>query len=503
MPHPEATQHAAAPSQGLRLRDYQESTVVDLRATLREHRRTLLQLPTGGGKTAIASFIADETIRRGRRAYVICHRAELVEQTSLTWRKYGIPHGFIAADRPKVASLGMICSVDTLKNRLATTAPPDVAVWDEAHHLGAVGWQRVMDAWPDTLHIGLSATPIRMDGKGLGRQFGAMVNGPPPAWLIENGFLSQYEIYAPNPPDMKGARRVAGDYSSAEASARMDVPKRIGDIIVHWRTHAEGMRTVAFAVNRDDSRMIVDRFNANRIPFAHLDGETPKGERKDTIGAFAAGELVGLSNVALFGEGFDLAAIAQTDVTIDCLIDAAPTQSLPAVMQRWGRVLRPKDFPAIILDHAGNSNRHGFPDDEREWSLEDRERSGRGGKADPNAPPPPYTCKCFRQLRRPLPAKCPHCEAPTASAAAPVTEDESGELIRRTAADKAAVRQRLRLEEHNAKSLSELAELARRRGYASPNQWAFKKWSNSAVRQRHAKRISDQAAKAAAHEGDF
>lgn len=503
MPQPEATQHAAAPSQGLRLRDYQESTVVDLRAALRAHRRTLLQLPTGGGKTAIASFIADETIRRGRRAYFICHRAELVEQTSLTWRKYGIPHGFIAAGRPKFAALGMICSVDTLKNRLATTAPPHVVIWDEAHHLGAIGWERVMDAWPDAIHIGLSGSPIRMDGKGLGRQFGALVNGPPAAWLIERGHLSQYEIYAPNPPDMKGTKRIAGDYSGKEASARMDVPKRIGDIIAHWRLHAEGLRTIAFAVNRDDSRVIVDRFNANRIPFAHLDGETPKTERKDIIDAFAAGELVGLSNVALFGEGFDLAAIAQRDVTIDCLIDAAPTQSLPAIMQRWGRVLRPKDFPAIILDHAGNSNRHGFPDDERTWSLEDRERSGRGGKADPDAPPPPVTCKCFRQLRRPLPTNCPYCGEPTAIAGKPVTEDETGELVRLTAADKAAVRQRLRVEEHNATSLSELAELGRRRGYASPTQWAFKKWSNSAVRQRHAKRISDQAASAATTEGGF
>ncbi len=486
-----------SPRQSLQLRPYQLDVVEDLRVALRAHRRVLLQLPTGGGKTAVASFIADGTIAAGRRAYFICHRAELVEQTSLTWRKYGIAHGFIAASRPAAPSAGMVCSIDTLKNRVATTPPPDVAIWDEAHHMGAAGWQRVMEAWPNTLHIGLSATPTRLDGRGLGHQFSAMVQGPQAAWLIENGFLSSYEIFAPNPPDMRGAKRVAGDFSATDASARMDVPKRIGDILTHWRMHAGDRRTVAFAVNRDDSRLIVSRFQQAGIPAAHLDGETDTAERARVIREFAGGAIKVISNVALFGEGFDLAAIAQRDVTIDCLIDAAPTQSLSAVMQRWGRVLRPKPYPAIILDHAGNSNRHGFPDDDRAWSLADRERTGRGGKADPDAPPPPFTCKCFRQIRRPLPLACPHCGAPTATAAAPVTEDASGELVRVTADEKAAVRKRLRQEENQAQTLAELAELGRRRGYRDASRWAFKKWSNSPARQRYAARVQQSAAEAA------
>jgi len=474
---------AAFQPQELRLRDYQVEVIAEVRAALRKHRRVLVQLPTGGGKTAIATFIAKETEAKGRRVYFNCHRSELVEQTSLTWRRFGLAHGYIAAGRPRVASLANVCSIDTLKNRLLTSAEPDVVIWDEAHHLGAAGWQLVMEAWPNAIHIGLSATPWRLDGMGLGRQFTAMVQGPPPAWLMEHGHLSRYDIYAPNVPDMKGARKKGdGDFSAADAAKRMDVPKRIGDILAHWRKYANGMRTVAFAVNVADSRMIVDRFNSAGIPAAHLDGDTDKSLRREIIRDFAAGRILVISNVALFGEGFDLAAIAQTDVTIDCLIDAAPTQSLSAVLQRWGRVLRPKDYAAVILDHAGNTNRHGFPDDEREWSLEDREKSGKGGASDPNAPPPPFTCKCFRQLKRPLPSHCPNCREPLEAEAKPVEEGD-GELLRLDAEAKARVRANRKAEEAAATSLHALVDLARRRGYTNPQAWAFKKFSNSAWRK--------------------
>lgn len=477
--------------------EYQVPAIDALRDALRKYRRVLLQLPTGGGKTAIASFLAQEIAARGKTVYFNCHRMELVEQTSRTWRKYGIAHGFIAANRPKTTSVANICSIDTLKNRLLTTPEPAFAIWDECHHLGAAGWQAIMDAWPNARHIGLSATPWRLDGSGLGRQFEYMVQGPTVAWLIEHGFLSRYEIFAPNPPDMKGARKGAdGDFTKRSAAARMDIPKRVGDIVQHWRRYANGMRTIAFAINVADSMTIVKRFNEAGIPAAHLDADTPDADRARIIQDFAAGRILILSNVALFGEGFDLSAIAQTDVTIDCLIDAAPSQSLSAVLQRWGRVLRPKDYAAIILDHAGNSNRHGFPDDEREWTLDDREKSGKGGKGD-DGPPPPYTCKCFRQIKRPLPAACPHCGIAIVPDVKPIEEGE-GELLRRTAEDKAAVRAQLKREENEAKTLHALIALANRRGYANPQQWAFKKYQSSPWRKQLARDRADAAMQAEA-----
>lgn len=494
VPMSRLAQPAAVP---LVLRDYQAEAIAAVREAMKKHRKVLLVLPTGGGKTAIGSYMTGETSSRGRSVYFNVHRAELIEQTSRTWAKYGIEHGFIAAGRQRVTRFANICSIDTLKNRLATTPEPDVCIWDECHHLGAEGWQAIMEAWPNAWHIGLTATPWRLDGSGLGRHFDVMVLSKTTAWLMEHGHLSQYEIFAPNPPDMAGARTDSkGEYSKREASKRMDMPKRTGDIVKHWRQYAYGMRTIAFAVNRADSLEIVRRFNEAGIPAAHLDGDTDDLERARVIQDFAAGRILVLSNVGLFGEGFDLSAIAQTDVTIDCLIDAAPTNSLSAVLQRWGRVLRAKDYPAIILDHAGNSNKHGFPDDEREWDLADREKTGRGGSAAKGVPPPPYTCKCFRQIKRPLPAKCPKCKCDLVPDVAPVEEGHE-DLQRRTAEDKRAIRAKQKAEENAAKTLPELVALAHRRGYPNPTGWAMAKFQGSAWRKEIARKRAAELEEAA------
>ena len=477
-------------AQAIDPRDYQHMMIDGVRAALRKKRegrpvrRVLLQAPTGSGKTVVAAYMTRESAARGKRVAFNCHRAELVNGTSNTFRKYGIAHGFVAAGKPASTALVNVCSIDTLKNRLATTPEPDVALWDEAHHLGAAGWQLIMDTWQNAIHIGLSATPWRLDGTGLEDQFDELVLGPSTAWLIEQGHLSKFEVFAPFVPNMKGAKKRAGDYTAKDASERMDVPKRTGDIIKHWRRYANGMRTIAFGVSVADSQCIARDFCAAGIPAAHLDAKTPKAERDRIIRDFAAGRILVLCNVALFDEGFDLAAIAQTDVTIECLIDAAPTASLSRVLQRWGRVLRPKPFPAIILDHAGNTLRHGFPDDEREWTLQGREKGGKA--ANDNGPPPPITCEgCFRQIKRPLPPCCPTC-GKSFAAQAKAIEAAEGELKKLTAEDMAEMRRQRKLEEHNAKTLGELVALAQRRGYASPQQWAWKRWANSPARQRAA-----------------
>ncbi|QWY14223.2 putative DNA repair helicase [Xanthomonas phage M29] len=480
-------------TQIVQLRDYQSEMVAGVRAALRRKvRRVLLQAPTGSGKTVIASFIASEVASRGKRVSFNVHRAELMRGTSNTFAKYGIKHGFIAADHPLTVANVQICSIDTLKNRLTVTAEPDVVLWDECHHLGAAGWQEIMNAWPNATHIGLSATPWRLDGSGLDDCFDELIPGPSTSWLMDEGHLSQYEIYAPTSPDMKGARKSKGragpEFTKGDASARMDIPKRTGDIIKHWRLHANGMRTIGFAVSVADSMMLVERFNAAGIPAAHLDGNTPKGLRKKIIDGFVDGTIKVLFNVALFDEGFDLAAIAGRDVTVDCLIDAAPTMSLSRVLQRWGRVLRPKPYAAIILDHAGNSARHGFPDDERVWTLEGRDKTA---AANDNGSPPPVTCTgCFRQVKRPLPECCPSCGKPLLAEFKPLDVAE-GELKKVTAEDREKARQARKMEEHNARTLAELVALGQRRGYPSPQAWAFKKWSNSKARQLHAKKIAD------------
>ena len=459
------------------LRDYQLDLIQRTRAALSRHKRVLLQAPTGAGKTALATFIAEQTLNKGKTVYFICHRAELIFQTSQTFSRYGIAHGIIAAGyRPDSQNTVQICSIDTLKNRLAGLAVPSLVIWDECHHIAAAGWSAVMTAWASAYHVGLSATPVRLDGQGLDSHFDDMVLGPKVSWLIERGFLASFALYAPSVPDMKGVSSRGGDFSRGESAERMSKPKLIGDAISHWREYADGLKTVAFCVNVKHSQYVVETFNGAGIRSAHLDGGTPKGERRDIIQAYAGGELEMLSNVGLFGEGFDLSAIAQRDVTIDAIIDLNPTQSLSWCLQKWGRALRPSaGKTAVILDHAGNTARHGFPDDDREWTLSATEKRSKNAS---DGPPPPATCEtCFRQIRRPLPPTCPTCGTSLAGKAREIEQDVEQKLGKVDEEHKRKVREQLKREQGQCQTIGALLAFAQKQGYASPMAWAQKVFS--------------------------
>jgi DNA repair protein RadD len=458
------------------LRDKQIEMIDGTRAAMRRSKRILLQAPTGFGKTVLASFMAGESSGKGNSVWFICHRVELLQGASNTFRKFGIPHAFIAAGYPmSLRELVQVCSIDTLKNRLKNLTAPKIAIIDEAHHCGAAGWAQVAKWLYDSGSwvIGLSATPKRHDGQGLAEHFDEMVLGPTVAWLMDNGFLAKYEAFIPDVPDMSGVKRHMGDFKKSEAADKMDKPTLTGNIIKHWKRNADGLLTVGFGVNVAHSQHLAGSFQAAGIPAAHLDGGTDKGERTRIIQAVARREILVLFNCGLFGEGFDISAIAQTDVTMDCLVDASPTQSLPAVMQRWGRVMRGKF--AIINDHAGNMMRHGFPEDERDWSLDGTEK---GKAANDNGPPPPVICEgCFNAIKRPLPPACPHC-GKSLQAKAKEIEVAEGELRAVDAAAKQAVRDKIKRDLAKAKSVGEMAAVYARMGEKNPMGRAVVEFGN-------------------------
>jgi DNA repair protein RadD len=390
------------------LREYQSELQARTGQSLRRVKRTLLQLPPGGGKTAIATSMADLFAARQDAVWFICHRVELIDQTSNTFHRYGLDHSFIASGYDyDAAALVKVCSIDTLKLRLSTLRAPRLAIIDEAHHSGAAGWAYVID-WLTTngaYVVGLSGTPQRHDGTGLNGQYDELILGPTVPWLMDQGYLSQYDMYAPDKPSMKGIKNLR----AAPAAKRMSEPKLTGNIISHWRDYARGLLTIGFGVNVAHSEYLAEQFRAAGINAIHLDGTTKKNERRAQIQDFGPGGIEVIFNVGLFGEGFDLSAIAQRDITIDAVIDAAPTESLSWWLQKVMRCMRPAPGKTgIILDHANNSDMHGFPDDLREWKLE----GGLHGRqaANDNGPPPPITCDgCFRQIRRPAPECCPSC----------------------------------------------------------------------------------------------
>lgn len=445
----------------IELRDYQSSLIHDVRLALRSHRNVLLQSATGSGKTAMASFMLQRVAERNSRGYFICHRRELVDQTAKTFDQIDLPYGYIAAGYPmNLYQPIQICSIDTLKNRVEKVPEPGFTIWDEAHHLGAAGWARVHAAWEKSYHVGLSATPCRLDGKGLDDRFDYLVPGPQVSWLIEQGYLANYKLFSV-PVDMSGVHTRMGDYVKAESEAVMDKPSITGDIVAHWQKHALGRRTIGFAVSIKHSKHIVERFQAVGISAAHLDAETDKADRRRILREFATGKIDVVWNVGLFGEGYDLAANSGIpDVVVECVIDGAPTQSLGAWLQRCGRALRPQARDAVILDHSGNAMRHGLPCQERHWTLAGRVVEERGGRSDGEPEVKVRQCeKCYFVFKSGH--VCPNCGH--VHEVGRVIKEVDGELEEVTEAVRVERRQQAH-EQRQARSLDDLKQVAQQQG---------------------------------------
>lgn len=484
------------------LRPYQNDLVHEIRKAYRDgYKCPLVVASTGLGKTVLFSFITFAASQRGNPVVLAAHRKEIIQQISLSLAKFGVEHNVIAPParvraikiahfrafgRSFVNASSGVCvgSVQTIVGRLdqidaavKRTGGRLLVVIDEGHHcVEDTQWGRLMSHcrdMHDSLGLIVTASPERLDGRGLGAGHGGyadvMIEAPPMSWAIENGYLSKYRAFTTsNPIDMTGVKLRMGEYSTAEAEERADKPSITGDAIAHYRRHASGLRGVAFCVSVKHSQHVASEFNAAGIPAAHIDGGTDDSVREKAIMDFADGKILILTQVNLISEGFDLAAIAQKDVTIDCLIDLAPTNSLVNAMQRWGRALRPADgkAAAVILDHAGNMLRHGLPEAEREWSLAGRKKTKRNPHDNDNEPDVAVrTCpQCF-SITKPLPV-CPSCGY-VYEVKSRVVEEMAGELVELTDEQKAAMRRQLARQQGMMQTAEEMvAALGYSRGRA-------------------------------------
>lgn len=417
--------------------------------------------PTGSGKTALAAKMLHTAAGKGMTSWFCCHRRELIKQSIKAFRLEGLRAGVVAAGFFKnERALTQIASIPTLAQRYLNLRAPNLMVWDEAHHIAAGSWSKIRKAYPKAFHIGLTATPQRLDGKGLREWFQELVMGPSVKWLIENNFLAPYRLYAPAGISTEGIGLSMGDFQRGQLEAAADKPKITGDAINHYQRLAAGKRAVVFCVSVKHSKDVVAQFNAAGIPAAHVDGETDVYERDEAIKKFERGEIRVLSNVELFGEGFDLPAI-------EVAILLRPTHSLGLYLQQCGRALRPcpGKLEAIILDHAGNCRRHGLPDDEREWSLDGAARKKNGGG---HVSVSVRICpKCFAGQPSTLPS-CKFCGHIFEIQSRRV-EEVDGELVE---IDPALLRREKAREQGQAQTIDDLARIGIARGYKKPWQWA-------------------------------
>jgi superfamily II DNA or RNA helicase len=209
------------------LRPYQEQGKANIRtAFLQGASSVCYQLATGAGKTVIFVAPVKDVVACGKRVLILAHRTEILEQTVEKLKDFDIPYGIIAAGFAENPSAPVqVASVFTLVRRLDNLDQFDFLISDECHHIIAVTWLAIINALPGALHLGVTATPERLDGKGLDDIYDTLICGPSVTELIAQGYLSPFVAFIPaQGPDLRGVRTQMGDYEIGGLSRAMSKP---------------------------------------------------------------------------------------------------------------------------------------------------------------------------------------------------------------------------------------------------------------------------------------
>ena len=350
------------------LYDYQARAVPELRAAVKRARTVVYVLPTGGGKTVVAGEIARLAAARGTHTLMLVHRRELVQQAARTLEEAcpTLTLGYEVSGMPSVPWAPLrIGMVQTIARR-EHVSEPGLVVVDEAHHVRAKTWENVLKRWPGVAVVGLTATPERLDGKGLGATFAAMVEGPTTEELVAMDRLAPVRVVRvpAGELDTSGLRTRGGDWTDRALDERVTAQVMAAAVPAYQR-HTPGAKALFFGVNRRHSKGVAQRFRDAGISAEHVDGTDHMSRRDRIMGEFRDGPLQVVCNVGLVDEGFDAPAC-------DAVLLGRKTRSLTRYLQAIGRSRRYRPGKtAVVLDLGGSSHLLGLPDDAQEWSLAD------------------------------------------------------------------------------------------------------------------------------------
>lgn len=384
------------------------------------HRRILVCAPTGMGKTTVWAHLTERTVAKAQTSWMIVHREELAAQAATRARNQGMRVGVLMGTPRSTDPEApvQVVGIDTLASRLRTNgwlpSPPRTYFVDEAHHATAPSWRAVLEspALKSATGVFLSATPWQQNGTGLGVAT-ALVMGPTAEELVTLGVLVRPTIYCGPAPDLRGVPSSGGDFIQQALATRTSAV--VGDVIATWKRLGVG-RTLCFAVNRQHSQQLVERWRAVGAKAEHVDATTPDTDREGIFARLAAGDLDVVSNVAIVTEGFDCPAVET------CVL-AAPTQSDRKYLQSVGRALRasPGKQHCIVLDHGYNAMRHGHPFIDRKVTLEGRFNARKVSEKEILEDGSPHFRTCIKCLMAMDPAatECPACGTKVVTRGAP------------------------------------------------------------------------------------
>ena len=410
-----------------KLRPYQQHLVDENKRLWSEGvRNPCTVLSTGGGKTVVAAELIRQEQQAGGYFAAIAHRQELVGQISLALARQGVMHDIVAprsvirfCSNMHVEEVGQsfysqhapgfVGGVNTVIRRDLKRIKDAVSLvfQDECHHVLRDNlWGKAAALFPKANGLYVTATPLRADGKGLGRHadgiFDEFIFGPPMRQLIREGSLTDYKIFAP-PTDIDlTAMKYGsdGDFSRPELVKRAKKSGIVGDVVTNYGKYCNGSQTVVFVVDVEQAHEVAEMLKASGITAVALSANNTDAERQNAISAFKRKEIQVIVNVDLLGEGFDCPAI-------ETVIMARPTASYGLYCQQFGRAIRLLDGKqfGLIIDMVGNVKRHGLPDAAREWSLDRREKRGKSA----NDGAAVKTCSDCMGVYAVGPTTCPYC----------------------------------------------------------------------------------------------
>ncbi|PSA25027.1 DEAD/DEAH box helicase [Listeria monocytogenes] len=364
-------------------------------------------LRVGAGKSVILSEIIRMTTHNKNNVLFLVHRKELIDQIRNTLTMNDVDMNFV--------NLGM---VQTVVRRLEKTSEPALIIIDESHHVLANSYKKIINHFSNAKVVGFTATPVRINGGGLGDINDMLIEKVNVKWLIENQFLSPYKYFAPEVIQTSNLDiKRTGEYDITQLDDQFNQRKVWGDVIKHYQKLADGQQAILYASSLYQSQKMAASFEQVGITAAHIDGKTPKAERDHIIQQFRNGEIKVLCNLDLIGEGFDVP---------DCstVIMLRPTQSLSLYIQQSMRGMRYRpEKTSIIIDHVGNVSRFGLPDMERTWTLEPKK-----GSNSKKAEAPVKICPdCFMTVLSSN-KQCEHCGHEFKVEAKPIQIDDAAEL---------------------------------------------------------------------------
>lgn len=428
----------------MELRPYQNEAISKLNEAFSNgFRSPVIVLPCGGGKSIICAEIARKWASETKKVLFLVHRIELIEQIAQTFLEYGVDLNN--------------CEIRMVQSSKNLTQQYDLIITDESHHSTCRIYQNIYRKYPRALRVNVTATPCRMDGRGLGETCDYLIETVDVQYLINNHYLAPFEYYTPKVVDVINIQKRAGEY--VDQTSLFDKPKIYGDIFKYYQV---GKKAICYCASIRHSQKMAEEFNKRGISAAHLDGGVDKQTRKQIIEDFRTGKIMVLCNFALIAEGFDVP-------DCDMVLLLRKTASLNLFIQMTMRCMRYREGKtATILDFCGNVFEHGLPDEKHKWTLDSKKKIKTNSSSEPEILA--RECKfCYRTYAG-QGRICPYCGADNGKTKKEIEQDEKAELERVQKIEKISKR----IEQGKAKTFEELVKLGKERGYKNPSFWAMK-----------------------------